>query len=68
VFHDKWSCRTSPPSTCCATAKAFERCDATVETYTRIALDRRVGIVLEAPTWRAERGLGRKTRLRRGTC
>jgi len=42
------------------TAEGIERLRRYFETYTRIALERKVGIVLEAPTWRANADWGTK--------
>ncbi len=42
------------------TGEGTERLRRYFETYTRIALERRVGIVLEAPTWRANADWARK--------
>ena len=47
------------------TAEGIQRLRRYFETYTRIALDRKVGIVLETPTWRANADWGAKLGLRR---
>jgi homocysteine S-methyltransferase len=53
VFHDKIDLPYFAAFDLLRTPEGTERLRRYFETYTRIALERRVGIVLEAPTWRA---------------
>ena len=53
VFHDHMDLPYFAAFDLLRTPAGIERLRGYFETYTRIALDRRVGIVLEAPTWRA---------------
>jgi len=53
VFHDHMELPHFAAFDLLRTPAGIERLRGYFETYTRIALDRRVGIVLEAPTWRA---------------
>ena len=60
VFHDQMELPCFAAFALLRTAAGVERLRGYFETYTRIALDRRVGIVLEAPTWRANTDWGAK--------
>ena len=53
VFHDKLQLPHFAAFDLLRTPDGTEKLRRYFETYTRIALQRRVGIVLEAPTWRA---------------
>jgi homocysteine S-methyltransferase len=53
VFHDKLPLPHFAAFDLLRTPEGTEKLRRYFETYTRIALQRRVGIVLEAPTWRA---------------
>jgi S-methylmethionine-dependent homocysteine/selenocysteine methylase len=53
VFHEKVELPHFAAFDLLSSSEGTERLRRYFETYTRIALQRRVGIVLEAPTWRA---------------
>ena len=53
LFHDKVDLPYFAAFDLLRTPTGVERLRAYFETYSRIALERRAGIVLEAPTWRA---------------
>jgi homocysteine S-methyltransferase len=53
VFHEQVELPYFAAFTLLDTPEGTERLRRYFETYTRIALDRRLGVVLEAPTWRA---------------
>jgi S-methylmethionine-dependent homocysteine/selenocysteine methylase len=60
VFHEKLELPYFAAFDQLRTAEGIERLRRYFETYTRIALDRKVGIVLETPTWRANADWGAK--------
>jgi len=60
VFHDQVELPHFAAFDLLRKPEGVERLRRYFETYTRIALDRRVGIVLEAPTWRANADWGAK--------
>ena len=60
LFHDKIELPHFAAFDLLGKKAGVERLRAYFETYTRIALERRVGIVLEAPTWRANADWGAK--------
>jgi homocysteine S-methyltransferase len=53
VFHDRWDLPHFAAFDLLRNDAGIERLRSYFHVYTRIALERRVGIVLEAPTWRA---------------
>ena len=58
VFHDQMELPHFAAFDLLRKPEGVERLRRYFETYTRIALERRVGIVLEAPTWRANADWG----------
>jgi homocysteine S-methyltransferase len=60
VFHDQLELPYFAAFDLLKTPDGVERLRRYFETYTHIALERRVGIVLEAPTWRANADWGAK--------
>ena len=60
LFHDQVELPYFAAFDLLRTPDGMERLRRYFETYTRIALERRVGIVLEAPTWRANADWGAK--------
>ena len=60
VFHEQVELPYFAAFTLLDTAEGTERLRRYFETYTRIALERRLGVVLEAPTWRANADWGAK--------
>ncbi|HEY6126431.1 MAG TPA: homocysteine S-methyltransferase family protein [Steroidobacteraceae bacterium] len=60
VFHDRMELPHFAAFDLLRTAAGVERLRSYFETYTRIALDHRLGLVLEAPTWRANADWGAK--------
>ena len=60
VFHDRWDLPHFAAFDLLRDNAGIERLRSYFHAYTRIALERRVGIVLEAPTWRANADWARK--------
>ena len=60
VFHEQVELPYFAAFTLLDTPEGTERLRRYFETYTRIALERRLGVVLEAPTWRANADWGAK--------
>ena len=71
VFHEQVELPYFAAFTLLKSEPGIERLRRYFETYTRIALEHNVGIVLEAPTWRANSDWAAQTGLRRrraGRC
>lgn len=60
VFHEQVELPHFAAFDLLRTPEGIQRLRRYFETYTRLALERRVGIVLEAPTWRANADWARK--------